>query len=168
MLNEPTMEKLRTLHLVAMATAWTAQREDPKSTELDFDTRFALLVDAEHLARDNKRLQRSLRDAKLRLPNACLEDFEVSPKREVDRAQLRTLGTCQWIAARHEPNPCRKLARPPRRPDNGRRHTRPPRPQRPPYPLERPVPKEARELKPHSARSPRERRFAPTPITMPI
>jgi hypothetical protein len=56
MLNEPTMEKLRTLHLIAMATAWTAQREDPKSTELDFDTRFALLVDAEHLARDNKRL----------------------------------------------------------------------------------------------------------------
>jgi DNA replication protein DnaC len=98
MLNEPTMDKLRTLRLVAMATAWTAQREDPKNSELDFDTRFALLVDAEHLARDNKRLHRALREAKLKLPNACLEDFEVSPKRDIDRAQLRTLGTCQWIA----------------------------------------------------------------------
>jgi DNA replication protein DnaC len=82
-----------------MATAWTAQREDPKSTELDFDTRFGLLVDAEHLARDNKRLCRALREAKLRLPNACLEDFEASPKREIDRALLRTLGTCQWVSA---------------------------------------------------------------------
>jgi hypothetical protein len=31
MLNEPTMDKLRALHLGAMASAWTAQREDPKS-----------------------------------------------------------------------------------------------------------------------------------------
>jgi DNA replication protein DnaC len=99
MLNEPTMEKLHALRLGGMAAAWIAQREDPKSGELDFDTRFGLIVDAEHLARDNKRLGRALREAKLRLPNACLEDVEASPKREIDRALLRTLGTCQWVAA---------------------------------------------------------------------
>jgi DNA replication protein DnaC len=99
MLNEPTMDKLRALRLGGMAAAWSAQREDPKNNELDFDTRFGLLVEAEHLARDNKRLGRALREAKLRLPNACLEDFEASPKRDVDRALLRTLGTCHWVAA---------------------------------------------------------------------
>lgn len=99
MLNEPTMEKLRALHLGAMASAWTAQREDPKSTELDFDTRFGLLVDAELLSRDNKRVGRALREAKLRLPNACIEDLDFSPKRELDRALVRTLGSCQWVAA---------------------------------------------------------------------
>jgi len=99
MLNEPTMEKLRALHLGAMANAWTAQREDAKSTELDFDTRFGLLVDAEMLSRDNKRIGRALREAKLRLPNACIEDLDFSPKRELDRALVRSLGTCQWIAS---------------------------------------------------------------------
>ena len=50
-----------------MAEAWLAQRAQPKIHELDFDSRFGMLVDAEHLARDNKRLARALREAKLRI-----------------------------------------------------------------------------------------------------
>jgi DNA replication protein DnaC len=97
MLHEPTIEKLRALHLAAMAAAWQSQREDPKIHELDFDSRFGLLVDAEHMARDNKRLTRALREAKLRLPNACIEDIDFAPKRELDRAMLRQLGSAAWI-----------------------------------------------------------------------
>lgn len=99
MLNEPTLEKLRALHLAAMGAAWVAQRQDPSSAELDFDTRFGMLVDAEVTARDNTRLARVLREAKLRLPDACLEDIDFSPKRELDRALVRQLGTGHWIAA---------------------------------------------------------------------
>jgi DNA replication protein DnaC len=97
MLTEPTIDKLHGLHLGAMAAAWTAQREDPKSQEIDFDSRFGMLVDAEHLSRDNKRLARALREAKLRITNACIEDIDYGPKRELDRALLRQLGTCAWI-----------------------------------------------------------------------
>jgi DNA replication protein DnaC len=86
MLTEPTIDKLRGMRLGTMADAWLSQREQPKVHELDFDTRFGLLVDAEHLSRDNKRLARALRAAKLRLPNACIED-------------IRQLGTCTWIAS---------------------------------------------------------------------
>lgn len=98
MLTEPTIDKLRGMRLGTMADAWLTQREQPKVHELDFDTRFGLLVDAEHLARDNKRLARALRAAKLRLPNACIEDIDFAPKRELDRAAVRQLGTCSWIA----------------------------------------------------------------------
>lgn len=98
MLTEPTIDKLRGMRLGTMADAWLTQREQPKVHELDFDTRFGLLVDAEHLARDNKRLTRALRAAKLRLPNACIEDIDFAPKRELDRAAVRQLGTCSWIA----------------------------------------------------------------------
>ena len=98
MLTEPTIEKLRGMRLGTMADAWLTQREQPKVHELDFDTRFGLLVDAEQLARDNKRLTRALRAAKLRLPNACIEDIDFAPKRELDRAAVRQLGTCSWIA----------------------------------------------------------------------
>ena len=40
MLTEPTIDKLHALRLGAMAAAWTAQREDPKMNEIDFDGRF--------------------------------------------------------------------------------------------------------------------------------
>jgi DNA replication protein DnaC len=99
MLTEPTIDKLRGMRLGTMADAWLTQREQPKVHELDFDTRFGLLVDAEHLSRDNKRLARALRAAKLRLPNACIEDIDFAPKRELDRAAIRQLGTCTWIAS---------------------------------------------------------------------
>ena len=51
MLNEPTMEKLMTLRLNALAAAWTEQQQSPDSSSLCFDERLALLVDAEWLDR---------------------------------------------------------------------------------------------------------------------
>jgi DNA replication protein DnaC len=99
MLTEPTIDKLHSLHLGAMAMAWTTQREDPKIHELDFDSRFGMIVDAEHISRDNKRLARALREAKLRIANACIEDIDYPPKRELDRALMRQLGTGAWIAS---------------------------------------------------------------------
>lgn len=98
MLMEPTIEKLKSLHLYAMAAAWVAQRGDPSFGEIDFDARLGLLVDAETLARDNKRIARLLREAKLRLPSACIEDIDTSPKREIERSLVKTLATGRWIA----------------------------------------------------------------------
>jgi DNA replication protein DnaC len=100
MLAEPTIEKLQALRLGAMAAAWVAQREDPRMHEVDFDGRFGMLVDAEHLARDNKRLARALREAKLRIPSACIEDIDYASKRELDRPLVRQLGTCAWVGSR--------------------------------------------------------------------
>src|SRR5258706_10422243 len=98
MLIEPTIDKLKTLHLYALTTAWLSQQQDPTMGDVDFDSRFALLVDAEALSRDNKRVARLLREAKLRIPNACLEDVDCSPKRELERALVRQLASGTWIA----------------------------------------------------------------------
>lgn len=97
MLNEPTIEKLHSLRLRAMAEAWTAQQRDASTSALSFDERFGLLVDAEHLARDNRRLGRLMKDAELRIPNACLEDVDTSGARGLDRAMVRQLATCTWV-----------------------------------------------------------------------
>lgn len=98
MLNEPTLEKLRELRLGVMADAWLEQNKNPKATALDFDERFAMIVDAEHLARDNRRLARLLKGAQLRISGACIEDIEVSPARGLDKAMVRQLSSCSWIA----------------------------------------------------------------------
>lgn len=97
MLNEPTMDKLRELKMNAFAAAWAAQQGDPSIAELSFDERIGLLVDAEALHRDNARLTRSLREAKLRFPDACIEDLDYPPNRGLDRAVVRQLATCRWV-----------------------------------------------------------------------
>ncbi len=101
MLNEPTMEKLMTLRLNALAAAWTEQQRSPDSSSLCFDERLALLVDAEWLDRQNKRLGRALHEAKLRLPNACIEDLDYPARRQLDRTVVRQLATCTWVEQHH-------------------------------------------------------------------
>jgi DNA replication protein DnaC len=96
-LQEPTIEKLYAMRLATMAEAWKQQSQDPKIGSLSFDERFALLVDAEHLARDNRKLSRLLKDAQLRLPDACVEDTDVSSARGLDKAFVRQLATCSWV-----------------------------------------------------------------------
>lgn len=98
MLNEPTVEKLKLLRLHAMAEAWAAQQAQPNLAALTFDERFGLLVDAEWMARENARLRRALKEAKLRLSTACVEDIDYAAKRELDKALIRQLASCRWVA----------------------------------------------------------------------
>jgi DNA replication protein DnaC len=98
MLNEPTVEKLKAMRLDALANAWREQQQKPDVANLPFDDRFALLVDAEWLHRENKRLGRCLKEAKLRLSQACIEDIDYAARRELDRAVVRQLATCRWVA----------------------------------------------------------------------
>jgi DNA replication protein DnaC len=98
MLNEPTMEKLYEMRLSAMAEAWAAQQKDATLGALSFDERMALLVEAEHASRDNRRLKRLLKDAQLRIPSACMEDVKASSARGIEKAMVRQLGSCAWIS----------------------------------------------------------------------
>jgi DNA replication protein DnaC len=92
-----TLDRLRHLRLSAMADAYLAHQQDTSLSALSFDERFSMLVDAEHLYRGNRALARRLKEAKLRMPHACLEDLEHSPRRGLDRALVRQLATCRWI-----------------------------------------------------------------------
>jgi len=97
MLHEPTIEKLHELRLAVMAEAWLQQQKDAQIGSLSFDERFTLLVDAEHQARDNRRLTRLLKDAQLRIPQACAEDVATSAVRGIEKATLRQLAGCSWV-----------------------------------------------------------------------
>ncbi|MFC1707816.1 ATP-binding protein, partial [Planctomycetota bacterium] len=75
-MNAPTFEKLTSMRLNAMAAAWQEQQVDTGVTSLSFDERLAFLVDVEWLSRQNKRIARAMREAKLRLSHACVEDID--------------------------------------------------------------------------------------------
>jgi DNA replication protein DnaC len=55
-------------------------------------------TDVEWRARENKRLTRALQDAKLKLSQACLEAIDYPARRELDKAVIRQLATCRWVA----------------------------------------------------------------------
>jgi DNA replication protein DnaC len=96
-LTEPTMEKIRGLGLTAFAAAWAEQQKDADVQKLTFDERLGLLVDAEWLHRENKRLARLLRAAKLKIGSACVEDIDYPARRELEKSVIRQLATCRWI-----------------------------------------------------------------------
>ena len=97
MLREPTMEKLHAMRLRVLAGAWIEQDKSPDILALSFDERLALLVEAEMLARENARLTKNLRDAKLRIAEACIEGVDYPRERQLEKAVVRQLATCRWV-----------------------------------------------------------------------
>jgi DNA replication protein DnaC len=102
MMNQHTIRQLKGLKLDGMARAFTEQIELAASTSLGFEERLALLVDREVAWRDNRRLARLLKQARLRAPQACLEDVDYRPSRGVERRVIASLGSCDWV--RHAQN----------------------------------------------------------------
>ena len=66
MLTQTTLNTLRQLKLTGMCDALEQQRAQPETHDLAFEERLALLVDREVLHRENRRLDRLLKAARLR------------------------------------------------------------------------------------------------------
>jgi DNA replication protein DnaC len=83
-----------------MAAGLQEQRERPDYEGLSFEDRLGLLVDKELTERQNRRLQRTLKAAKLRMP-AVVEDIDFRQRRGLDRSQVLALADSSWVAAHH-------------------------------------------------------------------
>lgn len=97
MLVNQTHQSLQTLRLPGMAQAYQDQLNNPAVQSMGFDDRLGLLVDAELAQRENRRVSRLLKAARLKIPNACPEDIDFSARRGLDKRQVMDLLTCQWI-----------------------------------------------------------------------
>ena len=85
MLNNLTHSKLHDLGLNGMARALALQLEQPQLSQLMFEERLGLLLDAEISSRDTRRIDRLLKATRLRQGGACLEDVDYRPARHLDR-----------------------------------------------------------------------------------
>lgn len=90
------IDRLARLGLTGMVAALERQRGLPAFMELGFDDRLATLLDAEASARDDRRLKRLLKLAKLKVA-AMPEDIDFRNGRGLDRAQVADLLSCDWI-----------------------------------------------------------------------
>ena len=100
MLNHNTIEGLRSLRLPAMASGLLTQREQPDYSSLSFEERLGLLVDAELLQRQNRRLERVFKAAKL-AAGAAAADVDYSNSRGLDKATFVSLVNSDWVEHHH-------------------------------------------------------------------
>ena len=93
----PTLNRLRELKLGGMAHALQQQQEQPGPyAELSFTERLAMLVEQEHLYREQKKQSRLLQQAHLKL-SATLQDIDYQHPRNVERSQIAQLAQSEWI-----------------------------------------------------------------------
>jgi hypothetical protein len=102
MLNEHTLEQLRSLRLDGMIRAIEEQATSTAAGELSFDERLTLLVQREIAWRDDRRVARLLKAARLKVSAACIEDINWRASRSLDRALIATLAGGDWL--RHARN----------------------------------------------------------------
>jgi DNA replication protein DnaC len=99
MITEDTIHKLTSMKLHTMAKVFREMLAASPAHELSFEERIGLLVDREWLDRDNRRLARRIKDAKLAI-GASIEDVLCDPSRGLDKAVVRQLATCAWVRAK--------------------------------------------------------------------
>ena len=98
MLIHPTVERLRSLGLTAMADTLVELQNNPDATEMPHPDWLGLLVDREATARDNRRLMRRLTSAKLRQA-ATIENVDYRTARGLDRSLFQTPTTTIWSSS---------------------------------------------------------------------
>jgi DNA replication protein DnaC len=92
-----TLEQLNGLRLTGMAEALTQQINQPNTyEELGFMERLSLLVNSESTCRDNRKIARLLRQAKLRI-NAQPADIDYRARRGLNKDSMAQLLGFNWI-----------------------------------------------------------------------
>lgn len=99
MLNQQTINKLYELKLNGMAEALADQLNQPSLDQLSFVERFGLIVDRQWTWQENKRMERYLKNAHMKL-NACVEDIDYKTPRGIDQSVMMHLISCDWVRRR--------------------------------------------------------------------
>ena len=96
-MNEHTLTHLHSLRLDGMVRAIEEQATSTAASALGFDERLSLLVQREVAWRDDRRLARLLKAAKLKVSSACIEDIDWRASRSLDRSLVTSLAGGDWI-----------------------------------------------------------------------
>jgi DNA replication protein DnaC len=97
MMMNNTLTQLRDLKLEGMAAAIEEQLSSSASTALSFEERLALMVDREVHHRGDKRRAGLLKKARLKYPQACIEDVDGRAGRGFERPALMSLALSRWV-----------------------------------------------------------------------
>ena len=101
MMLHNTIAQLRTLKLDGLAAGLEEQLAQTGLTALSFEERIALLVDRETHHRNDRKLVRLLKQARLKYGQATIEDIDSRPARGLDRRAVMSLALGDWVESGH-------------------------------------------------------------------
>jgi DNA replication protein DnaC len=97
MLTHGLVERLSALKLHGMAQALEDIGASRAGADLSFEDRLTLMIDHEEATRAGRALRRRLQVAKLRYPQAAIEEVDFRHKRGLSRSSFLALARCEWI-----------------------------------------------------------------------
>jgi DNA replication protein DnaC len=94
-----TVERLYDLRLGPMAEAFTTELARTGDPALSFAERFSLVVEHQWMAREEGRLARRLKNARLKI-DASIEEIDFTTRRGLDRSVVADLGELSFLRGR--------------------------------------------------------------------
>jgi DNA replication protein DnaC len=101
MMMNTTLAQLRHLKLESMAQALEEQMQQSGMTAMSFEERMAMLVEREVHGRQDRRCARLLKTAKLKYPQAVIEDVDCKAARGIERSAVMSLAMGEWVHSGH-------------------------------------------------------------------
>ncbi len=101
MMMHTTLAQLRSLKLDGLAAGLEEQLAQPGMGALSFEERVALLVERELHCRNDRKLLRLLKNARLKYGQATIEDIDSRAGRGIDRREVMSLALGDWVSAGH-------------------------------------------------------------------
>jgi DNA replication protein DnaC len=95
-MNEQTLQKMKQMKFYGMAAAFRTSIEDGRASALTADEMVSLLIEAEWDDRNNRRIERHLRNAKFRY-RANLQQTYFDVDRNLDKNLFMRLSECTYI-----------------------------------------------------------------------
>jgi DNA replication protein DnaC len=97
MTDEETIEKLMRMKMTAMAHSFRQMLAHAPGDQLTLSEQMAMMVDREWTLRENRRLARLIRSARLSVADASLENAWCDPARGLEKSIVRDLATAKWL-----------------------------------------------------------------------
>lgn len=93
---QATINQLQQMKLTGLLEAWREQQTLPTYHDLSFDERLALMVEREYIRRQNQRLQRRLRQARLPI-QATIDGVDFDVPRGLRKMQFLEFAQGHWL-----------------------------------------------------------------------
>jgi DNA replication protein DnaC len=90
------IEQLQQMRLTGLLEAWREQQAMPTYHDLSFDERLALMVEREYIRRQNQRMQRRLKQARLPI-QATLDAVDFHVPRGLNKLQFLEFAQGHWL-----------------------------------------------------------------------
>lgn len=99
-MTKEILDRIKKLRLLGMARAYETSLENDKLANLSADELIGMLVEAEWDDRQNRNIDRRLRNARFRY-QSCIESIDYEANRNLDRNQMLRYAECTYIR-KHE------------------------------------------------------------------